>query len=142
MTMPWHSKASSFCPISHKCPSCCHSCLCVHNPGMERTVLVSAGTPSSSSTALGISAGDRCVHLLSQGSDPSHISAAIQALFTALLGASQEPDKCKGRAQCLSHSTTNALFSPGGHRSHALVLQVQQPGHSSFLTTTCFSGQI
>lgn len=102
---------------------------------MERRVVVSAPGACSTSTVHGQSLLVTVVslHPLSQGSDPSQISAAIHRLFTGTLGLPKETAKCRGGAQSCHTDTTNTLYSPGGHRSNALVLQVQQPGHSSFL---------
>lgn len=81
-----------------------------------------------------VSAGDCCVWASTVPRQIPHKSLQLFMDYSlASWGLPKETAKCKGRAQCLSHRHHKYTFSPGVHWLNALVVQVQQPGHSSFL---------
>lgn len=133
--MPWHSKASSFCPISHKCHSCFQSCLYEHNPeDGEESGGVCTNSQLHQHCTCAVSAGDPCVcaSTVPRQKSLTNISCSW-TIHWPLGGFPRRLPSAKGGHNACHTGTTNTFLSPGGHRSNALVLQVQQPGHSNFL---------
>lgn len=91
MSVPWHSKASFFCPISRKRHNCIQSCLHGFHTEDEEESSWCPRITSFTITAYvqSLLVTTVSVHLLSEDSELLQISAAIHGFSTCLSGASQ-----------------------------------------------------
>lgn len=115
MTVPGHCKASSFCPISHKCHSCFQLCLCVHNPeDGEESGGVCTNSQLHQHCTWAVFAGDHCVcapTVPRQGS-LSNLCSCSWTIHWPLRAFPRRLPSAKGGHNACHTGTSNTLFSP------------------------------